>query len=898
MADPRNATARLATIRQRARRVIWWERAWQPFRWPLLMVAFYVLASLARLPQSLPDWLHALAEIAVLGTALWLTIRGIRQITPATTVQADRRIERDSHLAFQPLLSLTDRPAYAGMGEQSTIWTRHVERVAAGLGPLRVGFPRPAMGTPEKAAVAAVPLVLITAIVLSGVHTPSRLHAGFLPGVDDDSIPLPTLQAWIDRPGYAPGAPVFLSAHGQNGTIRVPQGAILNATITGARGRPVLHGVSSAKRSRLDAQSWNEHALLEQSGLVSLMVRGRTLGSWTITVEPDLPPTVTWDGRPGPEKDDWRTGLPWKVHQTYGVSSLEAEITLPGLYRGRVLTVPIPLDGQPKDAHGLARPDLSSDPFAGMEVEGRLHAKSVSGHESRSAAVRFRLGTRRFSDPLARALVSLRRRLMLGQEHTSQAADELTLLTQTTNVPAILAPMGLMIASLQKDAPEGAEVAVPGQLWALALYQDDLKRDGPEIADAAAEVRAAQQSVQQQLDHMRDLGDKGHSLPEQEELQRRTKALKDALNRRMQLLFQRAAASGIVMPQSGSSSAEPWSDAMRRLQSDAEQGHGDEALRRLQQMEDMAEHMRQATPEDLKALAAQMKAQAEAQAQRAALHDLVHRETMLLDHTQARLSAARKAAMPPGEQMDSHGDVSQMSTADLLRQLGMQPPPGMDQHAADAAPPPPVDPATVNSPAQSDQRRADHALQRALQRVNDILSRRVKDLTGKPATAFDKARDDMKTARQTLADRQDDKAQTAEQKVLADLAEAGKQARQNQKSGGGSGSGQSGGLSFIPSMGSGGSGHQQHGAKGQDGDNGDQPEAGDEDGDDDTQKDQDPLGRKLGEGQNGKDSDAHIPDKSARDRARDIERELRRRASDRTRPQGELDYLERLLKSF
>ena len=890
MAEP-NPALHLKALRRKAQRVLWWERVWEPLRWPLLLVAFYVLACLARIPQSLPDWLHTLLEAGVLGTALWLTITGLRRVPPVSIPVADRRIEHDSKLAYQPLLSLTDRPAFAGNGEQSAIWSRHVERVTASLGTLRVGLPHPETSLHERLALIGVPLAIVVAAILGGTHTPSRLHAGLLPGVDDDSIPLPTLQAWIDRPSYAPGAPIFLSATGRN-TLDVPQGAILNATITGAHGKPALHGIASPEQNRLDAESWNSHGTLQQSGTISIVVRGRTLGSWRVQVEPDLPPTVTWDGKPGPQKDDWRTALPWHVHQTYGVASLEAEINLPGLTRGRILRVPIPLDGQPKDAKGVATPDLSSDPFAGMEVEGRLHARSVSGRESRSDIIKFQIAARKFTDPLARALVALRRRLMLGQQRASQAAAELNLLTQTTDERAILAALGLEIASLQKDAPDGSADRVPGELWALALYLDDLRRDGPDIADAAAEVRAAQQGVQQQLDHMRDLGDKGHTLSEQEELQRRTQALKDALNRRMQLLFARAAQSGIVMPQSGTSSADPFSDEMRRLQSEANQGHGDEALKRLQQMEDMAERMRQASPEDLKALAEQMKAQAEARAQRAALHDLVHRETTLLDHTQSRLSAAQKAAAPPDD--GSRPDVSQMSTADLLRQLGMQPPPGMDQ-PTDAKPPAPIDPATVA--AQSEGRRADHALQRALQRVNDILSHRVKDLTGKPATAFDKAKTDMQSAREALADRKDAEAQTAEQKVLADLSEAGKQMRQNQKSGG-SGKGQGGSLSFIPSGGAGGSGKPQHGAKGQQGDDGDQPQAGDEDGDDDDQKDQDPLGRKLGEGDKGKDSDAHIPDKSARDRARDIERELRRRASDRTRPQSELDYLERLLKSF
>ncbi|MBS1070515.1 DUF4175 family protein [Gluconobacter cerinus] len=893
MADSFAAAARLASVRRRARRVLWWEHAWPALRWSLLLAAFYLLACLARIPQSLPDWLHALFELTVLGTAFWLGIKGLRAIPQPTDAQVDRRIERDSRLAYQPLLTLADRPAYAADGEQGAIWTQHVQRVVSSLGPLKVSLPKPDVTTQEKLGLAAVAAALAIAAILSGSHSQSRLHAGLVPGVDDDSIPLPSVQAWIDRPSYAPGAPVFLSQTQQGNPIHVPQGAILNATITGTSGRPVLRGATSISHDRLDEQSWSEKATLQQTGTVTLKARGRTLGSWRVDVEPDLPPVVAWDGKPAPQKDDWRTSLPWHVQQTYGVASLEAEIRLPDLPKGRVLRVPVPLNGHPKDAKGEARPDLSSDPFAGMEVEGRLHAVSVSGRENHSAFVRFHLGSRKFSDPLARAIVALRRRLMLGQERPQQAADELKLLTQTTDVLALLAPLGLDIASLQSNAPEGAAEQVPGQLWALALYLDDLRRDGPEIADAAAAVRAAQQSVQQQLDHMQSLGEKGHTLAEQEELQKRTKALKDALNHRMQLLFQKAAQSGIMMPQSGTSSADPWSDQMQRLQNDASQGHGDEALRKLQQMEDMAEHMRQATPEDLKALAAQMKAQEEARAQRAALHDLVHRETTLLDHAQSRLSAARKAALPP-DQQDGHEDISQMSTADLLRQLGMQPPPNMEQSASPklAAP---VDPATVA--AQSPERRADHAFQRALSRVNEILGRRVKNLTGKPATAFDKAKADMQDARKALADRKDDQALTAEQKALADLSEAGKQMRQSQKSGG-SGQGKGGSLSFIPSMGGGGSGQQQHGKAGQQGDGGDQPNAGDDDDGDEDRKDQDPLGRKLGEGQSGKDSDAHIPDRNARDRARDIERELRRRASDRTRPQGELDYLERLLKSF
>jgi hypothetical protein len=76
----------------------------------------------------------------------------------------------------------------------------------------------------------------------------------------------------------------------------------------------------------------------------------------------------------------------------------------------------------------------------------------------------------------------------------------------------------------------------------------------------------------------------------------------------------------------------------------------------------------------------------------------------------------------------------------------------------------------------------------------------------------------------------------------------------------------------------------------------------DDDSDDqDSANDQrDPLGRKLGEGQDQApdDGSTHVPDTVTRQRAREIEQELRRRDSDRTRPPQELEYLDRLLKPF
>ena len=46
------------------------------------------------------------------------------------------------------------------------------------------------------------------------------------------------------------------------------------------------------------------------------------------------------------------------------------------------------------------------------------------------------------------------------------------------------------------------------------------------------------------------------------------------------------------------------------------------------------------------------------------------------------------------------------------------------------------------------------------------------------------------------------------------------------------------------------------------------------------------------------DFNVHVPDQMEQARTREIQSELRRREGERTRPQGELDYIGRLLKAY
>ncbi|GBQ82168.1 hypothetical protein AA14337_2259 [Acetobacter malorum DSM 14337] len=930
-ADGGSLAARLATVRQHAAYVLHTEQLWPALQPTLALLGVYGVAGLLRLPQHLPDGLRLVAVAGWLSLCGWRLHNDLSRLKAPTAAAIDRRIERASGLHNRPLATLTDQPAGARKGQPQPLWQAHQQRVLASLGTLRAGWPRLLPASPARRWIGAALLAaLVGTGVMAGSSAPGRLLAAFIPGRDDPDVPMAHVEAWITPPAYAPEAPVFLNPNAP--APSVPEGARLTVIVTGLSSHPVLRSagglvMQDEARQTLDRQSWKIQVTLHHSGLVRVAGRGRTLTRWPVTVLPDAAPTAAWGPNPGAGKTDWRTRLPYEAAHAYGLASLSVQLHLvhPGRGPSRTLTVPLPLSGHPKSAKGLSTPDLSEDPWAGEEVTGNVVATAVSGHEGQSKPATFRLGARVFHSPVARAVLDLRKRFALGRESRSETATDLAALGETpgpindhTGMFLTLTSLVAMLDDKEVDT-ETARTSTTNLLWDLALDIEDRRKGDDASAQASIEVRAAQAAVAQQLQHMREDGQQ--SPQAREELEARLKTLKDAIARKMQALAAQAMREHTAIPDlPGFSKAgdKAFSRLMQQLQRDAANGHSAEALQRLQQMEDATERMRNATPQDMAAMAQQMVAQQKAREQAAALRDLTGKETSLLDHAQSRLDETLRAQarqqndMDPDE--DGDEDYGAMSTSELLRKLGLPVPPGTDQNApsphaaphhpdtsSDDAQQPALDPAKAE--AQAAARRTDRATQHALDRALDELKDEFKELTGKTPPAFSDAQKSMHDARKALADGDDAAAATAEEKVLEALRKSRQQMQDTMK-----GNGQNATPSFLPAFGgnSGGqSGGQGEGSQGQgsgdEGDGGASPsdDADDSDGQDNAKGKRDPLGRRMGEGgDQAPDDGTHIPDNVARQRAREIEQELRRRDSDRTRPQQELDYLDRLLKPF
>ena len=856
--------------------------------------------------------------------------RAFRHDDPARALRHDdpaRALRHDDPARAAP----RDDPAPAARQDAArALWTVHQARTEAALGALRTGWPRPSLAPVDRWRLRFVlPVLLAGGALAAGRDAVPLLLAALLPGLAASPGPVGQVQAWITPPAFSGLPPVFL--HAGVAPAPVPSGSVLSVNLTGGDDAPrLLLGPSShARFHRLAAASWQAGAILQASASLRIRQGGHRLVSWDLVVEPVGAPVVAWSSPPGAWHGGWRTRLAWTVTDRYGVTALAAQLRPVRPAGAPAIVVAIPLEGAPTRRSGVEMSDLSASPFAGTDVDATLVARNTGGREGVSRTIRFTLPARPFHDPLARAVLDVRRRLALAPA-TGQdaAAGDLGALGDTPH--AFDHRFGLYLnlestAALLRLAPPGASDAAEARLWALALEIEDARRNGSADARDDVALRAAEDAVDRQVARMRTLGATGRSAPEQAELARRLDALRQALAARMKSLAQEALRHGLVMPPDPSQhgvAAGALDRMMRDAAEQARNGHMDEAARSLSRLEDMLDRMRPATADDVKRALQQMQATSQARGDTAAVADMVKREAGLLDRAQKREARATPPAPPqdsttflaippdrdfPGSPQGSspQGSPSQGAAPDSAEAGGTDPnasPPPEGGNPADGAaladPPqpdvaqasPPA-PASSAAPASSPagdtaERSADRRVQRALGRAAGLLADQFGALTGQRPKGLGQAADDMKQAAQALAAGRDREATAHESQALRDLQSGGQQmANALQKSGGSGSTGADGGGALLPGFASSDDG----------GDAGDGTEDGTAQG-----SDRDPLGRKVdGQGTGtADDTELALPGDAANARSRALEEELRRRDSDRERPRDELDYLGRLLQPF
>jgi uncharacterized protein (TIGR02302 family) len=828
------ALRRLAYWRVAARSVLWTEYGVLRF-WPAAMV-LAIAAGIALLGVVPSGVLTPLLFLAAVAAALIFLPPRMRKLPPVPTeARAERRLERDSGHVHRPFAVLRDAPALDDPA-QVAVWRIHRARAVAALGRLRLAAPSVTLSGQDPYAIRVLAILLLTAgLIAAGGDAPARLIAAFLPSIGGSTAPAPVLQAWMEPPSYTGMAPIFLPAAG--GSATVPAGSTLHVSLTGGRFSPHLRGPDGRiKFKTLGEQSWQAEAVIRHSGTLGLSRLFGTVAQWKLDVLANDPPVVRFPQAPAQAGKSLETKIPWQVSQRWGVAGLTVTMRPAGHPELPPISLPVPLPGTPKDAHGALLSDLSPNPYAGVDMDATLSARDVSGQTGTSSNARFTLPARNFKNGLARAIADLRRRIALHQETPQDAAADLDALAQTPKVFAGHAGVFLntvSVAALLREPVSNAMVAEAQQrLWILALALDGAL---PEMSQQALDE--AMQALRRAMEQNRQ----GKLSPD--ELAKQIEKLREALSQRLNDMARQAMHDG-KLPKFDPEQqhfAVPSIDRMiQAMEKAMREGRTADAEQRMQQLEKMMQQLGKAkilSPQEARQAE---QAEREARARSNAVQDLVQREAGLMDRAQAR---APRAAPSP------------------YQMQGM-------------FPPPPPDPDELE--AQEESRGQDAATQRALRQVVEALKGALRNAGGQVPQGLQDAGTDMQAANDALTQGEEPAARSAEAKAIEDLRKGGQQMQRQRE--------ENSQMAVIP-------GARQPGDQGE--------EDGLEGGDEDGQRDPlgRPLKQGVG-GRAADDNTVHVPDQREELRSHEIQEELRRRGADRQRRQEELDYINRLLKPF
>ncbi|HEY2008518.1 MAG TPA: DUF4175 family protein [Rhizomicrobium sp.] len=465
-----------------------------PRLWPAVgFTGFYLALALTGVFAFIPWPVQALALAATITLSALSLVDGFEDFSWPHSIDAARRLERDSGLEHRPISERND--VLVGDDPFSrALWQLHQARPLPGR--FRIAPPRTGLAERDRQGLRWYLLIaLAVGLVLARSDTGVRLVSAF----DSGAGAAATIDAWIDPPPYT-GMPLTSLRPGDTATITVPQGSVLNLRVHGAPRRPgLMAGSNAAPRFAGEDGEYSSNVILSTDARVRVQVGGRAIGKWYVRAVPDMAPTISLSAKPSATEQK-ATKFSFKAHDDYGVASARAvlrPLKTSGGGHGKPLVAELPLpESSARDVDQTSYIDLTSHPYAGLVVEGRLEARDAIGQVGTSAPFTFRIPARVFTDPLARALIEQRQHLA-----TTDAAGRkivmLTLDALTIDPDRFYSDKHDIFLALRsafngvKNARSDADTArVEDLLWQTALK---LERGG--LLSAAEELRKLQMMI-------------------------------------------------------------------------------------------------------------------------------------------------------------------------------------------------------------------------------------------------------------------------------------------------------------------------------------------------------------------------------------------------------------------
>ncbi len=690
-----SGTDPLASLNSRLRLSLWavsWENVW-PRLFPagLVLAGFLILVGFD-IWRYTPLWLHWLllpAFAAGFIAALCLPFRGWRRPGDA---EALRRLETTNGLEHRPLGQLADKLA---AGQQDPIaealWQAHRRRLAARIGQLTVTPPQAGWWRIDHWGLrVALGLLLVVAWASPGEPLQQRFRDALQPGTATPPGATLALDAWITPPLYTGRPPIFLSRDGKPVVtaegLNVPTGSLLKLRLQASQpiyglklGSPTHAGQVHALK-QIDERNAEVDLTLNLNELggqitLSLLRRDHSVADWAVKILPDTAPKIAFADPPktvAPDRRQPQLEIALNAEDDYGVQKIEVEIRHANSDESWLADWPAP----PALAGGFSdkRPfDFVDHPLAGQVVTLNLIATDALGQQGRSEPVQATLPARRFTHPVAKALIEQRRLLALKPSDAPRVATALRALS--------LAPesyrddtavhLGLRMGAARlglNRTPEG-RAEVSALLWQTALRIEDGKSN------------LAERDFQAAYDRLQDAMERG---AEDNEILRKMQELREAMERLMEEKMREAMerlARGEepeeLSEEDEAMSSEDFQDMMDQAEQMARQGDRQSAQEMLEQMQRMMEAMKNMrigrAPQNGKQGQQQGRQQGRrgngmGQQQMGELNDMMRQQQQLLDRSFRRSQQFGRNGQPGQPGGDNEADARQQE--DLRRRLG------------------------------------------------------------------------------------------------------------------------------------------------------------------------------------------------------------------------------------
>jgi uncharacterized protein (TIGR02302 family) len=477
-----------------------------------------------------------------------------------------------------------------------------------------------------------------------------------------------------------------------------------------------------------------------------------------------------------------------------------------------------------------------------------LEAKDVAGQTGRGESIEMVLPERRFTKPLARAVVEQRRKLLDDPRYRASVMNALEALTLEPDgfIDDIRVYLGLrsVYHRLDNDRSRAGLKSVVDQLWHVALRIED-----GSLSDSERALKDAQERLAKALEN-------GAS---DEEIKRLMAELRQALNDYMQQLAKENNQDGQQSPdgqdqQNQQLGQEDLERMMKNIEEMAKNGSREQAQQLLSEMRDLMERMQSGRMNE-----AQAKQNQEMMQMMEELGNMVGDQQKLMDETFEERRGGEQQGQVPPEMRGMGAEQGKKGQGGAPPGKGQRAQQGRGQRGQQGQ-------GEEGQQGQGDQLGQGQSQQGGLDQLRERqrelkerlgrLQREMRDKGAGSSDQLDQAREAMEGAEQALEQRDLEQANEEQARALDQMRQGAQSMAQQM-------------LRNMP---------QRYGQSG------------------DTPRD--PLGRPQRTQGPDLGTSVKVPDQIDVQRAREILEELRRRLGEATRGPSELDYLERLLRRF